>query len=129
MYIKLLNEIQLKLREIPPPPPLKSFKDIQNEILESFKIALNNRNFMAIDRIISLVIKDPRITTENKKDIYITLLDKLINDAAVIAKFRKIETTFNSLCSSIENILKLGIIDPIDELLSKDRIIIRKSKL
>ena len=76
---------------------------------------------MAIDRIISLVIKDPRITTENKKDIYITLLDKLINDAAVIAKFRKIETIFNSLCSLIENILKLGIIDPREEK-DKDKI-------
>lgn len=111
MYIKLLNQIQLKLREIPPP----SFKDIKNEILESFKIALNNRNFIAIDRIISLVIKDPRITDENKKDIYIIILDKLINKGAVVEKYRSIESTFNSLYSLIENILKLRIIDPREE--------------
>lgn len=115
MYIKLLNQIQLKLREIPPPPPLKSFKDIKKEILESFEIALNNRNFLAIDRIISLVIKDPRITIENKKNIYINLLDILINKGAVVAKYRSIESIFNSLYSSIENILKLRIIDPREE--------------
>jgi hypothetical protein len=111
MYIKLLNQIQLKLREIPP----QSFKDIKKEILESFEIALNNRNFLAIDKIISLVIKDPRITTENKKDIYIIILDKLINKGAVIAKYRSIESVFNSLYSLIENILKLRIIDPREE--------------